>query len=181
MYARERINFNLTRSEFRTYISLWRIQINVFVIDKLLKIYRSNVFVVLCNFYIKVWQKEKEFYVSDLWKYSWTNMTLELKFIIWWYKHLFTDSTVGMFNTLKIGIRMQRIYYSLSPQTFLISSIRGFGRGLDSFSNTFGILLSRIWYYQVPRILKFIRKFPGSNVITKTCIFFSCSIIQGCW
>ena len=84
-----------------------------------------------------------------------------------------------MFNTLKIGIRIQRIDYSLSLQTFLIASIRGFGRGLDSISNIFGLLLSRILYYQVPRILTFIRKFPGSNVIMKTCIFFRVQLYRG--
>jgi hypothetical protein len=144
------------RSEVRKYISLWRIQINVFVFDKLLKVYLSSAFVVLCHFYIKVWQKEKEFYASDLWKYSWTNMTLELEFTIWWCKHLFPEGTAGIFNKLTIGIRMQRINYSLSLQTFLISGIRRFGRGLDSFPNTFWLLLSRIWDYQVPKILSFI-------------------------
>jgi len=45
MYARERTNVNLIWSEVRPYVSLWRIQINVFVVDKLLKVYLSSAFV----------------------------------------------------------------------------------------------------------------------------------------
>jgi len=47
MCARETINCNVIRSEFRPYVSLWRIEINVFVVAMLLKVYISSAFVVL--------------------------------------------------------------------------------------------------------------------------------------
>jgi hypothetical protein len=54
-----------------------------------------------------------------------------------------------MFNEMKIGIRLQRMYSSLFLQTFLISRIlcaqcSRFGRGLDSFCKTYGLLLKEL-------------------------------------